>query len=96
MLKVLEVKGATISVAEKQLEQSGKTEFERLLEESYVSKFEQGDIVKGLSSESSGMEFSSMSAESPRDSSQLRKFPTYRLTASKMQLKSEINLNSTF
>ena len=47
MLKVLEVKGATISVAEKQLEQPAKSEFERLLEESYVSKFEQGDIVKG-------------------------------------------------
>jgi ribosomal protein S1 len=34
-------------VAEKQLEQPAKSEFERLLEESYVSKFEQGDIVKG-------------------------------------------------
>src|SRR5271156_3866191 len=44
---VLEVKGESISVAEKQLEQQPKSEFEKLLEESYVSKFEQGDIVKG-------------------------------------------------
>src|ERR1700678_1397844 len=41
------VKGATLSVAEKQLEQKDKSEFERLLEETLGFKFEQGDIVKG-------------------------------------------------
>ena len=46
MPKILEVKGETISVTEKQLEP--KSEFERLLEESGLGfKFEQGDIVKG-------------------------------------------------
>ena len=46
MPKILEVKGETISVTEKQLEQ--KSEFERLLEETLGFKFEQGDIVTGL------------------------------------------------
>jgi small subunit ribosomal protein S1 len=43
------VKGATISVAEKQLEQIAKpkSEFERLLDETLSFKFEQGDIVSG-------------------------------------------------
>ena len=42
------VKGATISVAEKQLEhKDSQSEFERLLEETLSFKFEQGDIVTG-------------------------------------------------
>src|SRR5262250_3102260 len=47
MSQVLEVKGVTVSVTDQQLEENSRSEFERLLGETFGYKFEQGDIITG-------------------------------------------------
>lgn len=41
------VKGDTVSVSDQQLEENSRSEFERLLGETFSYKFEQGDIITG-------------------------------------------------
>jgi len=47
MPNILLDKGERVSVSEQQLEENSKTEFERLLGETFGYKFEQGDIITG-------------------------------------------------
>jgi ribosomal protein S1 len=46
MSKIL-VKGETVSVSDQQLEENSRSEFERLLGETFSYRFEQGDIITG-------------------------------------------------
>ncbi len=46
MSKIL-VKGDTVSVSDQQLEENSRSEFERLLGETFSYRFEQGDIITG-------------------------------------------------